>query len=200
MPMLPPEAWVPVLRLLEHRDAVALRSASPAMRVAIRAAHKLWAEEAMQLARMVVHVHCGEEADGEPLELTVTPVPGGYTVGDQHVARRLFVHEFPRVCCAAMPHPHRLWRVESFLAFTPEVARTLPLGMMGAVQCSKGLVVWEETRLASAVTMPGPVQLYAPEQWPAIFQRHARFLVALRVGGPKRHRTRRARRWTKVDV
>ena len=189
MNTLSAEAWVHIIRFLPYADALALRASSAALAHTIRAAQKVWVDRAMNLASLVVHAY----VDTSRADLVVEPTPTGYRVGDAHMPRRTFVHEFPSLACRSSAG--ELHRVESYVAFPPDVSCTLPLGLMGRVERAHGLDVWVETRLASNVG-----DMYSPDQWPAVFQRHARFLVALRTGGPKRHRGRRTRRWTKVCV
>jgi hypothetical protein len=182
---LAPSDWVGVLAKLANADARALLDAAEGhdARLAhtLHAAHRLWVASALANAHMVsvlggVTVH-------------TAPTPEGYTLRcgplATHTSRRMFVHDFPRFCaaCCTQAPAH----IDSYLAFTPDVARTLPLDDGGGVAGVRGVVAWAQTRLRTALL-----------SYPEGTQAHASFLVGVRVGAPRRQRGRRARRWTKV--
>lgn len=193
MHRLAPQEWVPVFERLRHVDALALVEAAgrgekhdderAGLALTLETARTLWTAQAMQRAWLVTVL--GGHGGGQALlRVDSIPTPTGYVLrcGDFeiHTSRRTYVHEFPAFCAVAAPHAHR---ADSFLAFPPDVARTLPIPSTE----DTGVVVWADTRLETTHPAPETIQL------------HARFFVNFRTGPPRRQRGRRARRWTKVD-
>lgn len=182
MQRLAPQEWVPVFERLAHADALSLLEAPADDRVrhALETARVLWTAQAMQHAWLVTML------DG--LRVDSTPTPTGYVLRCGafaiHTTRRMYVHEFPAFCAVAAP---QCQRAESFLAFPPEIARTLPLPLP-ARHDQHDVVVWADSRLHTAQPTHDALQM------------HARFFVNFRTGAPKKQRGRRARRWTKVRL
>lgn len=209
MHRLEPEEWAHVVGKLSYEDTDALKLSGSVPLCTLQSAQQLWMCRAVDAAQLVTVVHISGDPVTRAVDsamarvvVTSTPTPRGYILRRDgcslDVPRRLYAHAFPRFCCDALRNPGRLWRIESFLAFAPEVASTLPIGWAGSVPEVPGIVTWIEARVATNVTLPGGFDVHARSEWPSAFQRHARFFVGMRVGRPRRQRGRRARRWTKV--
>lgn len=211
MQRLDAEDWAALVSRLPFEDAGRLGLASKAVGEAVRRGQEAWAARAMREAVLLTVLYVSAAgaltAAYDQLDRVVVrsePTSDGYRLSARgqpvaHVPRRMYVHEFPRFCeRAAGLDAARLWRVESFQAFAPAVAATLPLGWVGVVREAPGVLAWLETRVATNVTTAGGHAVVPRDTWADLLQRHARLFVAMRTGTPRRQRGRRARRWTKV--
>lgn len=174
--------WVHILAHLSHADVTACKLADPRVTYDLHRAETSWMLHAIDRAKLVTVLR-----GGGTRVFVVTPTREGYTVNGMPISRRVFVHEFPRMCMAALDGADELGSIESCLCFEPGMARTLGLPE------ADGATAWGGLRMRTNV---GP--LFARRDWPGLLQQHARFFVGWRVGPPKRQRGRRARRWTKV--
>lgn len=103
----------------------------------------------------------------------------------------MYVHEFPQLWCRLLGDS-TVYRVETYLAFEPHVAATLPIAFVTTLPEAPDLDVWLDSRMTTNVL--------GRDDWHSVFQTPARFFVCLRTGGPRRQRGRRAKRWTKVRL
>lgn len=181
MQRLAPQHWIPVFERLRCVDAMSLLEApvTHADRHALETARALWTSRAMQRAWLVTLLDGGLRVDS-------IPTPSGYVLRcgafEIHASRRMYVHEFPEFCAVVAP---QCQHADSFLAFPPEVARTLPIFAADRDDLTD-VALWTDSRLHTAQPTREAIQA------------HARFFVNFRTGPPKKQRGRRARRWTKV--
>lgn len=176
---LAPQQWVPVFERLRHADALALVEAAvhdTPLAHTLERARALWSAQAMQRAWLVTMLDATMRVDSIPTPTGYVVRCGNFAI---HTSRRMYVHEFPAFCGVVAPGS---LSADSFLAFPPKVARTLPIPPHG----TPDVVVWAESRLHTGHPTHQAIQM------------HARFFVNFRTGPPKRQRGRRARRWTKV--
>ena len=112
------EDWGALVQHLSYADTTSLELASAACRPLVHRARLRWARLAMLEASLVTvaHVIPHEHADSVRCTLTSTPVPDGYVLSDGtntvHVSRRMYVHDFPRLCCLLVGSPYKLRRIE----------------------------------------------------------------------------------------
>lgn len=167
------EELIHVIKRLSYADVAALKIACPSLLHTIAAAQASWFLQSLQTATLVTIIR----ARHINRVIVSVPTKDGYMVDGTHVSRRMYVHEFPRMC---MQHTVGMgqWHAESHLCFD-----------RGAVPAA-----FRSFRWADVSTM------HAEAQWFGVFQRHARFYVGWRVGPPRRHRGRRAQRWSKVPA
>lgn len=171
------DEWVHVLRKLPAAYHGALALVVPGVRMAVVA----WAHQVKRLAKLVTF------ADGCVVGIA-TPTDEGYTVDTRgvlptfHSPRRMFVHQYALAVAMAAGAGGRT--LTSMLAFDQAVARSVPLPNADPLGDD---VTWPSSRITTRL---GDVL-------PAARQ-HARFYLAMRLQPPRRHRGRRARRWTKV--
>lgn len=203
---LPAHAWVPLVDTLTAAEVAALRMTHPKVRYLVAQAQCLVAERAKKEAGLLTRVYCaGSNGHGQcqahSHTIVALPTPRGYVVVDgaqtTHVCRRMFVHQFPAMCCLMLAGCHAAaHRMESFLAF-PSLGPLGPLARDLApltifARESPVELVWTTSKMVTRMSE------YPTSQWHQLCQAHARFLVNFRLGRPKTRRTRRARRWTKV--
>lgn len=181
------EEWAHVLDKLPSRDAAALQLSSRALAPTLRRAQTLRLARSMQVARLVTILY----TSGDPVVVVSTPSAARYSVGPLLLPRRLYAHAFPEVCLHAVHNVPR--RIDSYLAFERQLADTLPLAWAPPPPPAAGMALWTHSRFST------PIHSADPHDWRAVLRIHARYHVGCRTGLPRRHRGRRARRWTKVS-
>lgn len=196
-----PEHWVHVLPHMPFASTTNLKLVGARLGQVVARAQSLWVDEAMHRARLVTLAYVTK--NGHRIAFVSIPTPTGYTIQvifgphkteTHEVERRMYVHDFPAICCKALAKSSKVWRVETYLAFQPQVAMTLPVAFVTNLpEIEDPLDIWVDSRMRTSLMQPD-----SHEERSSTFQRHARFFVTLRVGPVKRHRGRRARRWTKV--
>ena len=191
-----PETVLPVLRFLPYNDVQTLKACLPS---SVMLAALALLTQGMCLLMVLV------TTDGAVVtqkRILAKPTANGYVVNGVHVSRRMFVHEVPMMCMGAVradTSNARVLRVDSYLAFNcPGGAWKPVLPDTDVDWCADaGVYVWRDSLLSSPVVQ-GVVQLHSRDEWPVVFQRHARVFLAHRLRAPRRDRGRRRRRWTKV--